>query len=83
MSKSKREQGVRCSLMPGEVFSSHAVADEMRMTRQLNTARGGMVQVNYVVKLCRCGRHHVMTSEHFERWDTARRATQREKRRNA
>ncbi len=83
MSKSKREQGIRCSLMPGEVFTSQASADDTRVTRQMNVARGGMGQVNYVVKLCRCGRHHVMTDEHFQRWDDARRATQREKRRNA
>lgn len=83
MSKSKRQQGIRCSLMPGEVFDSRAVADETRMTRQINVAVGGMVQVTYVVKICQCGRFHVMTEENFQKWDATRRAKQRERKRNA
>jgi hypothetical protein len=83
MSKSKREQGMRCPRMPGEVVDSEAAANEMRMTRQINVANGGMGQVNYVVKPCQCGRFHVLTDEHFTRWDSTRRAQQRERRRNA
>lgn len=83
MSKSKREQGSRCPRMPGEVFTSESDANESRVTRQINVAQGGMVQVTYVVKICQCGRFHVMTDEHFRRWDTARRQAQRERRRNA
>ena len=84
-SRSKRErvQGLRCSLMPGEGVNSEASASDMRVTRQMNVARGGMGQVNYVVKQCRCRGYHVMTSEHFQRWDAQRRAMQREKKRNA
>lgn len=83
MSKSKREQGMRCPRMPGEVFDSQSAADNMRVTRQINVAGGGMGQVNYVVKICQCGRFHLMTEEHFKRWDAARRAAQRERKRNA
>lgn len=82
-SKREREQGLHCSLMPGEVFNSRAEADEMRVTRQINVANGGMGQVNYVVKLCGCGRCHVMTNHHFDKWDAQRRARQRERKRNA
>lgn len=63
----EREQGVRCSLMPGECFNSEAEANEMRVTRQINVARGGMIQVVYHVKKCRCGRHHLLTSEHLQK----------------
>lgn len=85
MSKSKRarDEGFRCSLMPGEVFTSDTDADEMRVTRQMNVARGGMGQVDYVVRQCRCRGYHLMTLENFQRWDEKRRATQREKKRNA
>lgn len=83
MSKSKREQGIRCSLMPGEVFNSRVTAEEMRVTRQINVAAGGMGQVDYIVKVCQCGRAHLMTSENYQKWDNARRAKQREMRRNA
>lgn len=81
--KKTREQGQRCSLMPGECFNSKAAADEMRVTRQLNVARGGMVQVVYHVKSCQCGRYHLLTSEHLQKWEADRRATRQEKRRNA
>ena len=83
MSKDKKGAGLRCSRMPGEVFDSESSANDMRVTRQMNVARGGMVQVNYVVKLCRCGRYHLMPEDHFKRWDESRRAAQREKKRNA
>lgn len=83
MSKSKRQQGNRCSLMPGEVFDSRTAAEEMRVTRQINVAVDGMGQVNYVVKMCQCGRPHLMTSDNYEKWDVTRRAAQRERKRNA
>ena len=85
MSKGKRarEQGLRCPRMPGEVFASRTAADEMRVTRQINVAGGGMVQVNYVVKLCQCNRFHLMTEDHFAEWDARRRASPRERKRNA
>jgi hypothetical protein len=83
MGKRKREQGVRCTQMPGEVFLSRTDADEMRVTRQINAATGGMGKADYTVKLCGCDRHHLMTTEHFARWDARRREKQREKRRNA
>lgn len=85
MGKSKRErhEGSRCARMPGEVFDTQLTAEQMRVTRQVNVAMGGMGQVDYVVKLCGCGRYHVMTSGHFAKWDATRRAAQRERKRNA
>lgn len=68
----KREQGKRCSLMPGECFTSRAAANEMRVTRQINVATGGMVQANYHVEKCVCGRWHLMTDEHFRQWQEGR-----------
>ena len=74
MSKSKREraQGLRCSLMPGEVFKTKAQAAEMRLTRQTNVALGGMVQVNYLIKKCRCHRFHLLTEQHLTEWEAGR-----------
>jgi hypothetical protein len=66
--KPKREQGQRCSLMPGECFTTRAAANEMRLTRQTNVAIGGMGQVNYEVRKCTCGRYHVSTTQHFTEW---------------
>lgn len=82
-SKRQREEGLRCARMPGEVFDTFDGAEQMRVTRQINVVTGGMGQVDYLIKLCGCGRHHLMTSEHFTKWDTMRRARQRERRRNA
>ena len=79
----ERNEGKRCSLMPGEAFTSRAEADEMRVTRQMNVARGGMGQVNYAVKACNCNRWHVMTDTHLREWELARRVARRERRRNA
>lgn len=81
--KKDRTSGPRCSLMPGECFNSEAAANEMRLTRQTNVALGGMGQVNYAVRRCRCGRYHVATEQNFDEWDAKRRAAQRERRRNA
>lgn len=78
-----REQGTRCSLMPGERFSSRTEADDMRVTRQINVANGGMGQVVYHVQKCACGGHHLMTDEHFRRWSTKRRASRRARERDA
>jgi hypothetical protein len=68
----RREQGLRCALMPGECFTSEATANEMRLTRQLNVARGGMVRVEYHVKKCLCGRYHLITDEHLREWEAKR-----------
>lgn len=83
MSKRDREQGSRCSRMPGECFDTEKDADEMRLTRQVNVAIGGMGSVVYQVRPCRCGKFHLMTDEHLKKWEAARRATRAERRRNA
>lgn len=69
--------------MPGDRFSSQAVAEDMRLTRQVNVVTGGMGQVNYVVRRCVCASYHVMTEAHLEKWEAARRAKRQEKKRNA
>lgn len=82
MSKKSRAEGTRCSRMPGECFDSEAAANDMRVTRQMNVARGGMGQVVYHVRRCSCGKHHLLTDEHLQRWESARRAARVERKRN-
>ena len=65
----KRAQGLQCALMPGECFTSRAAAEEMRLTRQINVATGGMGQANYRVEKCACGRHHLITEQHWNEWN--------------
>lgn len=76
-------QKLRCSLMPGECFNSRNAAEEMRVTRQINVATGGMGQAVYHVKKCACGRFHLMTDEHLKKWEANRRTTRRERGNNA
>jgi len=83
MSKKNREQGARCSRMPGECFDTEQAANDMRVTRQINVATGGMGSVVYQVRPCRCGKFHLMTDEDLKKWEAARRAIRAEKRRNA
>lgn len=83
MSKKAREQGSRCSRMPGECFDTQAAADAMRVTRQINVATSGMGSVVYQVRPCKCGKFHLMTDEHLKRWESARRAARSDRRRNA
>lgn len=83
MGKSRRNVGIRCALMPGEVFTSEIAADDARVTRQINVVTGGMGQANYVVMQCRCRRYHVMLETHLEQWNSRRREKQRERKRNA
>ena len=79
----ERRQGSRCSRTPGERFGSLAEADDMRVTRQINVATGGMGQAVYHVQKCSCGGFHLMTDEHYQRWSTKRRATRRASERDA
>lgn len=81
--KDRREQGSRCSRMPGECFDTEEAANSMRVTRQINVATGGMGKVVYQVRPCKCGRFHLMTDEHLKRWEAARRTARSERRRNA
>lgn len=78
MGKRSRARGRHCSLMPGETFTSASAAHDMRITRQSNVALGGMVKVDYVVKMCRCGRYHLMTVKSFNWWDAQRRERKRD-----
>lgn len=79
----QREQGTRCSLMPGERFGSRTAAEEMRVTRQINVANGGMGQIVYHVQKCTCGGFHLMTDEHYQRWSAKRRTDRRARERDA
>lgn len=81
--KSERAQGTRCARMPGERFESEMAAEDMRVTRQINVVTGGGGQSDYHVKKCACSGFHLITTEHLRRWEANRRATRRERGRNA
>lgn len=81
--KIEREQGARCARMPGERFATQVAAEEMRMTRQINVVTGGGGQGMYCVKRCACNGYHLLTEENLQKWEANRRATRRERGRNA